>query len=400
MILSLFASLLALQDSKFENSDYGVRLRIPPGWNIDGARQARVIAKITPGGDFLIRPEILVYEIPFSEPITLLQYKEQLRHYLQRAFKEPRMLDDRVGEAAGRSGFCLEIQSKGNGDVDVVSIKGVFQRSPRRMIGVDALFQVGKEGDVRKTYDAVLATLEFTPRKRPDNLEAGAKEVVDLLRTLAGPPAPAAAELQELGLFIGDKQVGSYRVEIRPGAQGAVAGDEFRTRTKIDMGEDGRVETSTSGFLSHDLSVQSAEVIEVKVGKDKRTQNFSAKIALAAGEVVVERRINGEASRARFAVPAGTILSELAELLQTRLTGGQKRLYLLPMASAFEDETGALKIEISGLHKMKEGELTSDVHVSHLVRDEGGIMTYWHGIDRSLQRVSAANQSFVIRRLK
>ncbi|HEX7899737.1 MAG TPA: hypothetical protein VF950_18355 [Planctomycetota bacterium] len=393
----LTALLLAsvLQEPKYENTDYGIRLRIPPGWNIDGARQARVILKITSGGEYLVRPEILVYEIPFSEPITLMQYKELVRHNIQRTYKDPLMLDDRQGEAGGRAGFFLEVRSKGTTDADVVSIKGVFQRSPRRMIGVDGFFPAGKEGELRKIYDGILASLEFIPRKKPDGLDAGVKDIQDALKSRPGPAAPPAA-VQELGIFTGDKQVGTYRVEIRQ----AAGGEELSTRTKIDLGEDGRVDTSVTGFLSNDLATQNVEVVEIKVSKDKRTQNFSAKVALAAGEVTAERRINGEPYAARFPAPHGTVLAELLELLQARLVGPQKKLFLLPMAAAYDDETGLAKIELGGLHKMKEGETTSEVFVSHLVRDEGAVMTYWHGADRQLQRVSAANQSFVIRRLK
>lgn len=394
----LVALLLSLQEPKFESADYGVRLRIPPGWNIDGTRQPRVILKITSGGEYLVRPEILVHEIPLQEPITLGQYKEILRHQIQRLYKEPRMLDDRQGEAGGRGGFCLEVLSKGTTEADVVSIKGVFQRSPRRMIGVDGVFPAGKEAELRKVYEAVLASLELIPRRKPEGLDASVRDVEETLKSRPGPPSAQPA--QELGIFTGDKQVGTYRVEIRGATRGAVAGEELITKTKIELGEDGRIETSVTGFLSNDLATQSVEVVEIKVSKEKRTQNFWSKVSLSGGEVIAERRINGEPLAARYPVPHGTVLSELVEALQARLLGPQKKLFLLPMAGAFEDEPGLVKIELGGLNKMKEGETTSEVYVSHLVRDEGAVMTYWHGPDRQLQRVSAANQSFVIRRLK
>lgn len=400
MIFALLA-LAAVQDQpKFESADYGLRLRIPAGWNIDGTRQPRVILKITSGGEYVVRPEILIHEIPFAEPITVAQYKEQLRHFVQRAYKEPRILDDRHGEAGGRPGFCLEVASKGTTDADVVSIKGVFQRSPKRMIGVDGVFPAGKEGELRKVYDAVLASIEFIPRRKPEGLEASLKDVEDTLKSRPGPPAPPASGVQELGIFSGERQMGTYRVELRPASRDGAAGDEILAKTKIELGDDGRVETNVSGFLSADLSAQSVEVVELKVSKEKRTQNFWASARLANGEVAAERRINGELQRGRYAAPKGLIFAELVELLQSRLLGPQKKLFLLPAAGAFDDEPGLVKIELGGLNKMKEGETTSEIYVSHVVRDEGGVMTYWHSPDRLLRRVSAGNQSFVIRALK
>ena len=132
------------QDSNFESGDYGIRLTIPPGWSINATRQPRVILKLNHGGDAAVKPELLVYEAPFSEPITLGQYREQLRHFIQRAYKDPVMLDDRAAKAGERAGFILAVASKGQNDAELVSFKGIFEISPRRMLGVDGVFPKGQ----------------------------------------------------------------------------------------------------------------------------------------------------------------------------------------------------------------------------------------------------------------
>ena len=82
-LMVVLASLVP-QDSKFESSDFGVRLNIPSGWNIDATRQSRVILKLRQQSQTVPAPELLVYEAMMSAPITLGQYREQLRHFLQR----------------------------------------------------------------------------------------------------------------------------------------------------------------------------------------------------------------------------------------------------------------------------------------------------------------------------
>jgi hypothetical protein len=402
-LLPLAAAALALplpaQDSPFESSDFGVRLKIPAGWTIDATRQARVILKLTLSGDGPVKPELLVYEAALAEPVTPAQYKEQLRHFLQRAYKEPRMVEDRAVTAGGRSGFVLGVASKGAGDVDVVSLKGLIEISPKRMLGVDGVFPRGREEALGKVYDALLASVEFIPRKSPIGTEDGLRQLAQAVEKIFKTPAPPEGPT-ELGVFAGDKRIGTYTITLKPGTRGAAAGWELESAFRVDLGEEGRSESHVTGFLSHDLATQAAEVAESKVGKDKRAQNFSASVNLAGGEVRSVRRINGERVETRFKVPERAILGELEEALKVRLLELGKGLVSVPVVSAFENEPGYLRIELAGPQKKPVGGAEAEVHVLLVQREDGSVVTDWHDKDRRPAQISYSNTSLLLRRAK
>ena len=55
-----------------------------------------------------------------------------------------------------------------------------------------------------------------------------------------------------------------------------MAGLELDGDYRLDLGADGRLESNVNGFISNDLKLQTLELMEVKVGKDKRVQNFDS----------------------------------------------------------------------------------------------------------------------------
>jgi hypothetical protein len=401
LLLGLGASAAAapVQEQVFESADYGIRLKIPQGWNIDATRQQRVLLKLNQAVDSLIKPELMVYEAPFSDPITLGQYREQLRHFLQRAYKEPRMLDDRPATAGGKPGFILAIGSRGANDTEVVSFKGIFELSPRRMLGVDGVFPKGKEEELLKVYDKLLASIELFPRKSPAGTEEEVKRFAEAVPKLAAKPAPAARK-DEMEISSGGRSIGTYTFSMGPSTQGAVHGIEVETDYRIDLGEEGRIEVRVKGFMTHDLAHQTVHVEDVRTSKDKRTQNFTADVTLKDGEVRSERRINGEKSAAQFKLAGPAVLSELAEALQVRMLDLGKNLVSAPSVPAFENETGTVKLEVSGLHKMKADDEMTEINVSFLVREDGLFVTYWYDGAGRLIRITHPNQSLVMKRKK
>lgn len=392
------ALLLQAQDPLFESPDYGLRLKIPPGWNVESTRQARVILKLVRAGDAVVKPEILVYELVSADPLTLPQYKEQLRHYIQRSFKNPRMLDDRAAACGSRPGFVLAVSSKGVNDADLVSLKGVFEMSPRRLLGVDGTFPSGpQEEELGKAYAALLEAVEFVPRRAPLGLDAGMRQLERALETIVKTPSRPGRK-EELEILMGDKTIGTYSVETGPASRNGAGGIEMDASTRIDVGEDGRVESRVRGFLSDDLAVQSVSTEELKTGKDKRVQSFSASVTLESGILKAERRINGERTVASFPVRPRTVLTEITDLLQLRLLDCEKGLVALPVVGAFDNEPGHVKIEHTGLNKMKDKDgAMNEVHVVFLQREEGTLVTYWYDPDRRLARASHGNQGLVFR---
>lgn len=398
-VLALALAGRQAADSNFESGDYGIKLTIPPGWSINATRQARVILKLNQAGEGPNKPEMLVYEAPFSEPITLGQYREQLRHFIQRAYKDPVMLDDRAISGGGRTGFLFVLRSKGQGDVELVSLKGILELSPRRMLGVDAVFPKGQEEAQQKAYDALLGSIQFIPRTPPMGTADGLKRFAEVASKVAAAPV-LPAHKEELEIVLGEKAIGTYSVSISPAKQGDRQGIASETVFRVDVGDEGRAESKIEGFFTPDLSFQTVRVTELKSGKEKRVQSFEATTTLTGGEFVAERRINGEKSSAKFKVPERTVLSELVEPVQQRLLEAGKGLVSFPAVAAYESEPGWVKVENGGLNKMKVDDQTIDVHVSFLLREDGSLSNYWYDGDRRLLRISQNNQSLVIRRKK
>jgi hypothetical protein len=201
-------------------------------------------------------------------------------------------------------------------------------------------------------------------------------------------------------IWVGERKIGSHTLAFKPDSRGTTPGIAIESRTILDLGDEGRVETTVKGFMSPDLQIQSMEMDEIKTGKDRRTQNFWAQVELAGGEAKIERRINGEKSSHQVKLGDLVILAELAEALQARILEGAKGLLTLPSLGAFDAEPGFLRIEFAGVHKLLEGDVTMDVHVVFLQREEGGLMTYWFDPNQALLRISITGQSLIFKRKK
>lgn len=392
------AAPAAAQDSDFESADYGVKLKIPKGWNIDATRQARVILKLNLPGEGAVKPELIVHDAPFADPLTLGQYKEVLRHTVQRLYREPWMLEDREVKVGDRTGFVLGIQSKATNDSEIVSLKGMVAISPRRFLGVDGIFPKAQADGLAKVYEALLASIEFIPRRQPIGAEDGLKKLEETLAKLKEPWVPPATD--EISIFLGDKEIGSQTISFKAASRDGVEGIEADLFTRIDLGEEGRSEARVKGFLSNDLSRQSVELSELRAGKDKRVQSFTASASISGGEAQVSGRINGEKMSTSFKPPAKAVFSELMDLLQRRLMAGGKGFVMVPTIQAFDHTPVYLKVELGGSHKMRVDDQTVDVQVVYQAREDGALVTYWYDGDKKLSRITSSAQGPVFKRKK
>jgi len=392
----LLTALFCLQDQPFESSEYGVRLKIPAGWNVDATRQPQVILKLNHSGDYVFKPELQVYEVRLPEPTTLGQHKEGVRQYIQRAYREPRIIDERETTAAGRRGFVFVVQSQTINEADAISFKLMLEVSPRRLLGVDGIFPKGAEGELSKHFEKLVASLELLPKRTGAGAEALAKAFDEAVKKLAAQEAPAERK-DELGVFVGDRQVGTYTLVVKPGTRSEAKGLEIETVTKIDVGEE-KIETRIAGFLSNDLAVQAVELEESKQSKDRRVQYFTAMASLGAGEIMVERRINGERATHKAKAPDRFLFAELAEALQIRMLKLDKTAVGINVLSTFENDFGTIGIEVGGKHSMRVGQEVQDIFVAFLRREDGTLVTYWYDAKMGLMRLGAAGQALVIKR--
>jgi hypothetical protein len=394
-VLAVLLSAAGPQEAAFESAEYGIRLKIPRGWTVDATKTPRVILKLTLPGEHAFPPEILLSELAFSEYVTLAQYREQVRQFIQRTYREPRLLDDRDCAAGGRPGFYFVTASKTLNDAEAVSFKGFIALQPARMLSVECVYPKAGQEDAQKAYDGLLAAIEFIPRKPPPGTEEGLKRFAEEAAKLAA-PEPGLTRKEELEYVLGERNIGTYTLEIAASSREGVEGLEQKSAHVVDLGEEGRAESRVTGFLSNDLARQWVQVEDARTGKDRRTQYFTAKASLEGGQMTVERRINGEKSSVQVKVPERTVFSELVEALQARLVPGAKVQLSVPAISAFENEAGHVRIHLEGRHEMRVDDKLVEVHVVSLQRDET-LLNYWYSADRRILRRTVSGQSLVLR---
>lgn len=388
MILGLFLLLAPQDGAPFESKEYGIKLTIPAGWTIDATRRPHVILKLSQKGD----REILVYEIRPAEPITLGQYREQLRLFVSRTFKECKIIDDRAAPIGTREGFVFTLESLGTGDTAVVSTKGLWCLSPKRFIAVDAAAPRDASEALLKVYDQLVASLQWMARD-PVVTDGPAKKWPQSKE-------PVKVDVKDdLEIAAGDKTIGTYAIEIRNAIRDGVAGYEFVHRHKADYGEEGREESSVRGFVSADLSRQAVEFSLFRVGKDKRSFLISASAELREGQAAIKRRINGERSEETFAVAPGTIFSDAVEAAQIHLLELGKGLSTFPVLNLFDSECAPMRVDMLGLQKTKINDETQEIYVVAVEQDER-VLTYWYDAGRKLVRIVGFAPSVVVRRKK
>jgi hypothetical protein len=401
LVLAILPAFAALpQDGAFESPDFGVRLKIPAGWTV-GTAQPPVVLKLTLPGKHAFPPEIAVQNLAFTEEhITIGQYREQFRQFIQRSFAEPRILDDRSLKVAGMPAVLFTWTWKTK-DAPAIHYKCLIEISPSRMLSVEFAAPKAMEEAAAKTLEALLASIELFPRKKPEGTEEGLKRLADALGKLPATPAEFEHKI-ELEYQIGAENVGSYSQLMKAAARDGAAGLEVTTVDVIDLGPNGRLEKRSTVFMSDDLSKQRAEVEIVHRSKEQRVQYFTASAAVDGTEAKIERRLNGEKSSVKFAVPERTVLMEGLEAFEFRmLAAGKGSPVSVSVLPAFDNEAGHVKMEHTGEYEMKgpAGGLVK-VTVFIVAREDGALINYWYDPERKLIRRSVGGQNVVLQAKK
>lgn len=397
----LAAAAKPAQERDFESPEFGVRLKLPAKWTV-GSSAAPEILKLSLPGEHAFKPELVLHNLAFTEEhITLGQYREQIRQYIQRTYRDPRILDDRTATVGGKPAVVFTTSSKAKGDAPAISHKALVEISPSRLLSIECVSPRAMEESAAQTFEALLGSIEFFPRKAPEGTAEGVKRFGEAVAKLPATEAGFERKL-ELEYGIGTRNVGSYSQELRAGTREGAPGLEVTTIDIIDIGADGRLEKRTKAFLSDDLSKQRADVEIVHRSKEQRVQYFTASVALNGTEATVERKLNGEKQSVKLTVPERTILMELLEPLEFRLVGqGKTPVFSVPVLPVFDNEAGHVKVDHTGEYEMKmpEGGLVK-VSVLNVGREDGAVITYWFDSERKMIRRGVSGQAVILQAKK
>jgi hypothetical protein len=387
----LHLALLAQEGAPFESPALGVRLRIPPAWNIDTTPRTNQLLRINKGGaGFAFPPVISAQDLSLTEPIPRGQLKEKLCAAFQSGLAEARIQEEEeLAKIGGQSAFAFRILTKTPLGEEVVALRTVIGDGPVRYVSVDADFPKASYAPLRADYDALLRSLELFPRRPPDWAAEAAPGWAETLKKLAAePPPPAAAGKgvkEELVLTASqegkERRIGRYSLSVRQEARDGADGLAFEFVHEYDLGASGKQEARTVGWVSRDLSRQEVAAEEFRLGEDKRAVYFTARGSLAAGRLSVERRINGEAARQELAAAPGTVIEDVLELLQWRLSRSGERRVAVPALSLYDPaQPRPWLVQVGGPQKVKDGaeDLSIEAGVA-LMRQDGQRFAYWYG---------------------
>jgi hypothetical protein len=386
------------QDGAFESPEFGVRLKIPAGWTV-GTSDGATILKISLAGKHAFPAEIVVQNLAFlEEHITVGQYREQFRQFIQRQYADPRILDDKAFTVAGKpcTSFTWAWKAK---EGPAVNYRAFIELSPMRMLSVEFGSPKTME-DAAKTWEALLATLEFFPRKQADGADERLKLYAESAAKLPATEAGFTRKT-ELDYLVGVENVGTYSQQMKAATKDGAAGVEMTTVDVIDLGANGRLERRSTVFVSDDLARQRAEVEVVHRGKERRIQYFTSNVAIEGGEATADRRINGEKSAVTVKVPERTILSDAIEILEFRLlAAGKGPMISVPVLEAFDNDVQYARMEHTGEYEMKAaGGGLVKVNVLVVARDTG-VLTYWFDSNKKVMRRSVAGGNVVLQERK
>ena len=399
-LLPAVAAGRASQDQVFDSPEFGVRLKIPAGWAVGSIAGAEILKLSLPGKhDF--SPQVAVQNLLFPEEhITLGQYREQFRQFIQQNFAEPRILEDRSLTVGGKPSMVFTWSWKAK-DGPALHFKSFTELAPTRLLSVELVAPKALEG-AAKTFDTLLASLEFIARKKPEGTDEAVKKFGEIAAKLPATD-PAFERKSELDYVLGDQTVGSWSQQMKAATRDGAAGLDVVTVDIIDLGANGRLEKRTTVFLSDDLSKQRAEVEIIHRGKPGRVQYFTASVALDGTDVTVDRRLNGEKSTVKLKAPERTILDEALEAVEFRLlAAGKGPTISVPVLQAFDNEPSFVKAEHTGEHEMKIPGAAGLAKISVFVvaRENGTIITYWFDKDRKLTRRSVGGQNIILQEKK
>lgn len=364
---SWLLALALIQDgTPFESKEYGIKLTIPAGWTVDATKQTGVILKIRQK-----ESELAVYEMRAGEPVTLGQYKEQLRLFLTSGGRDFKLVDDRSVELAGKKGFVFALEGKTS------AFKGLWAMSPTRFIAIDA------DEIAPADYDTFLSSVGWIARDAPA-VDGPAKKFA---------MAPVKIDMkQNLRIVSGDTVLGTYNLQVRS----TDSGYEFAHHHKADFGAEGREEYSIKGFVAADLSRQRVERSYFRYSKEKRGLYFWASAELSDGKAKIKARINGEAYEATIDVAPGTILMDALEGCQPHFLELGNGLSTVPLLNVFDSEPIPTLVECLGKRSIREDDQTKDIWVLSVAKQDR-VLTYWYGADRKIIRITGLAPGIVVK---
>jgi len=390
--IALFLALFQQDGTPFESKEYGVQLTIPTGWTIDASRQPHVMLKIHLKGDYVVAPEIAVAENRQAEPVTLNQYREQLRLLLLRTIKEVKIIDDRSSKAGPYEGFVMAMECKGAKDSDLLMLKGIWHLAPKHYLAIDGVAPKGNSDLIRASFEKAVKSIQFTPREGL-KLDGTAKKWPEIKQ-----PVKVNVK-EELEVWAGDKPIGIYTLEIRDIVRDGVAGYEYAHVHRADYGKEGKEESSVRGFLSADATRQSVETTFFRVNQEARSTYITASAEVRDGKATIQRRINGEACESVLEIPSGTLLADLVEAAHHHLTELGKGLSAFPILNIHERHPILINAEALGRQSVKLNDKVVEITVVSIAQ-ENRVLTYWYDLDRKPLRITGFGPSVVVRRKK
>ncbi len=368
-MLNIVLLLLAQDLKAFSDDGAGVRLKYPSSWeSVRPQGPTTILHAVGPGDGF--RPEIIVINAKMKNPTPVEEYKSQLKKMITESYKEAKFGEPKEITVFSRKGIQIEFEMKApNGKVDLVIIKTGICLGLRRYLIVDGAFPKEQAEGARKLYLQLIDSIEFYPSKDPVQVEKGFS-AFDILRRELAPKATKIDRREELDILLaeqgGDRSLGLYAFSFKNARIDNQDGYQVETEIRLEIDKGGKSLIKSSSFASMNLNYQKVDITVLNNGK-----------------VHAERTINGVKTTADFAVPEGTVFTDLIEFIQWRVQELPQADCFVRTLSVYDEHTEFVQLEGAATGRNKPEE----AYTLMLTKPDGTVLNYVYSQDRAITRL-------------
>lgn len=392
-----FSLLVALQDAELGNAvtleSVDCSFRPPAKWSATGGVPPTLV-KLTAPKDGLAGGRMAFIYVELQRPVALDRFAEETQSHFAKEFQTHRVVDAKPLDVDGAPGRLLIVQGKTQDGREVALARALIQRGYLDYFIFEATADSKEEQKMVALLRQVLATLAFgLPLSKEE--EAGRARFQEALRALERPKAP---EEIHFAVRFGKETLGGQRLLVREKTVDGEPGYAFESEMTIGDRDGAAKKVVGRGEFARSLRTQRVEYEEAIEAKDKPKVVFREVAELRAGKVAAEREIDGQKVAASFAVPEGTVHSEVAEILRGWLAVKGAMSYAFWVLSPFRNEprVESLQIEKPEMIRAHDGERLIAAGFAKVARARN--LQYFFEQDGTLYRLASGRSPFEIRR--
>lgn len=404
-LLLAAAAWFAAQDElgpEVVSKEHEFSIRPPLGWKGvpgTGASVARFTSPETP-------PEAMLNVIHYSckNATSLAQFRGQLEQFLRETYQDHSVLFHRQGTLGGLPSFQIAIQHRDKENKEWVVYRAVLHRSNLDYYLFDG--QCPAAGSDRRLalFEKSVGSFRLRPHEPSVEEKAAAARAVEALRTGAMNAKSLEGETWQ-AVFLEKLKVGYLRQKLSAATVEGVAGWSFESDTVLEYKyqegktwkSGGKDRTVVRGSFSADGRYQKIDSEEVVVTEKGEELKYRYSAVLRGDRLTVRRHLRGTDEESAFAVPEGTLITDVADVFRRAVALRSRQTYYVPVLNPFEGRVAWEWIEVAGKEIMSvRSNESKEVLVVLSTLERRRLLHYWYEPTGALYVLKGPKQVFVV----